>query len=95
MSADNLPVAGGPHIPPEFRALHVIYCRAAEVREAILAATNDGNRANPTWLALLAGYHGLEDAAAKITFAAHRARWADPAIYEAWRKASAIPKEPS
>jgi hypothetical protein len=93
MSTTPEPVPAPPHVLPEFRELHEVYCRAVEVveRMGVLGATDDNLRKNSEWGTVQHMHGTLASWAASIMLRLLKVREYYPALFEAWKKASALP----
>lgn len=76
-------------VAPEYRELHELYCRCAEIREALLLdRAMDWHLRSPLFGELLGQYAGLGNEAAKLLIFLQTQLPAEPALFDAWRKAA-------
>jgi len=77
----------GNEISPEYRELHEIYCRCAEINGRLLAHAEE-YLDSPLFAELLGAHAGLGNYSASVLILIQTRVATDPKLFETWKEAS-------
>lgn len=83
-------------VDPEYRELHAIYVRCAEINERLFSLGMPEAALQSKWAApLFAAYAELGHSAGRMIMRLQQIKTESPELFEAWRKAGALPPGPA
>jgi len=80
-------------VDPEFSELFIFYVRCAEINERLLATAGEA-LGSPWAPSLTLNYADLGRAAGRMIMRLQQIKLESPELFEAWRKAAALPPGP-